>query len=285
VIVVLVLSFFLVLSGYVVSTLQSAGSTARFIQSLYLKQQAYHALTSLIPYILQGLKREDSSVDTLSDPWAFPFVVETEKGTLEINIYDEDRFFNLNYVGKSKTYREVFERLLTLLEISPGYADRLLAWIGESPSTFESEYPLKRAPMDSVHELRFIGMGEEELYGRTVGDVSYPGLLSLVTVHSSGKINVNTAPKYILMALDPRIDSTVADRIMEYRSSKPFKKVDDLVLVEGVSFDVLYRIRDMIDVKSTHFRIVATVKAGEEETTVELVYDRAGNRIVYREIY
>ncbi len=281
----LVLSFFLLLSGYVIATLQASHSTEKFIQSLYMKKQAYHALVSLLPYIIQGLRREDPSVDTLSDPWAFPFVVETEKGRLEVNIYDEERFLNINQIGKSRTYFEAFTRLLTLLEISPGYGERVLAWIGESPSVFESPYPIKRAPMDSIYELRFTGMGDEELYGRAVGKVSYPGLVDLLTVYSSGRININTAPKYVLMALDPRIDSSIADRIIEYRSSKPFKRVEDLVLVEGVSFDILYRIRDFIDVKSSTFRIRASVKTGEEETTFELVYDRASNRILYKEIF
>ncbi len=284
-IIALVLSFFVLLSGYVVTALYSANSTGRFVEKVYIKEQAYHALVSLLPYILQGLRKEDSSYDSLLDPWAMPFVVETEKGRLEVVIYDEDRFFNLNKVGDDRIYQAVFERLLRLLEISPGYTSRLLAWIGKEPQSFESEYPVKRAPLDSPQELRFIGMTKEDLYGRTVGDVSYPGLLSLVTTYSSGKININTAPKYILMALDPRIDSTVADRIIEYRRSKPFKRVNDLVLVEGVTFDILYRIQKIIDVKSSHFRIKATVKTGDVETTLEVIYDRNKNRVVYKRIY
>jgi len=139
--------------------------------------------------------------------------------------------------------------------------------------------------MDSPYELTYLGMDREDLYGRTVGDVSYPGLLSLVTTYSSGKINLNTAPKYVLMALDPEIDSALADRIMEFRMKKPFRNVKDLVLVEGVTFDILHRIRDVVDVKSTHFRIIITVSAGDRETTLELIYNRAEDRIVYKRIY
>ena len=284
-IVVLVLAFFLTLGGFVVSALQSASSAERFVREVYIKQQAYHVLTSILPYILNALRREDSSIDTLQDPWAFPFVVETEKGKLEVIVNDEDRFFNLNTVGDGKVQREIFERLLELLKISPGYSDRLLAWIGKEPPNFQSELPIKGAPMDSPYELKYLGMSEEDLYGREEGEVSYPGLLSLVTTYSSGKINVNTAPKYILMALDPRIDGPLADRIIEYRSSKPFKKVDDLVLVEDFTFDILHRIRNVVEVRSTTFRIRATVKSGDVETTLEVVYDRSKNRILYKRIY
>ena len=269
----------------VVSSFESTSSAGLYARKIYLKQQAYHALVSVLPYILEGLRREDQNVDTLLDPWATPFVIETEKGRLSIVIYDEDRFLNLNFLSKDRVYREVFERLLTLLEISPGYTERLLAWMGKGGIPYEDEFPIKGAPLDSPEELRYIGMTEEELYGKTVGDVTFPGILSLVTTYSSGRININTAPKYILMALDERIDETIADRIIEYRATKPFKKPKDLVLVEGINFDILYRIEKIIDVKSTHFRINATVKTGDVETTLEVIYDRAGGRIVYKRIY
>ncbi len=64
--------------------------------------------------------------------------METQRGRLEVVISDEERFFNLNTVGDGKLQREVFERLLTLLGISPRYAQRLLAWIGK-------EFPTSRA--------------------------------------------------------------------------------------------------------------------------------------------
>ncbi len=284
-VVALVIAFFLTLAGFVVSSLQSASSVGRFTEKVYIKQQSYHALVSLVPYILEAIRREDGSYDALSDTWTLPFVVETPRGRLEVVIYDEDRFFNLNSVGDSPAYRQVFERLLRLLDISTGYTDRLLSWIGKEPPNFSSKLPIKGKEMDSPYELAYIGMTREELYGRTQGGVEYPGVLSLVTTYSSKRINVNTAPKYVLMALDPKIDSTIADRIIEYRSGKPFRRINDLALVEGVDLDMVYRIGKVADVKSTHFRIVATVKTGDVETTLEVIYDRAKNKVVYKRIY
>ena len=283
--IVLVLSFFLALSMVVVSSFESTSSTGLYARKIYIKQQAYHALVSVLPYILEGLRREDQSFDSLLDPWTLPFEIETEKGKLSVVIYDEDRFLNLNFIHKDKVYREIFERLLTLLEISPGYSERVLAWIGKGGSFYGGEYPVKGSLMDSPEELRYIGMSDAELYGKTVGDVTFPGILSLVTTYSSGKININTAPKYILMALDPKIDDALAERIIEYRSAKPFRKPQDIVLVEGVSFDILYRIEKVIDIRSTHFRIIANLKTGDVETTLEVIYDRFGGRVVYKRIY
>ncbi len=283
-ILILVLSFFLILSAYVVSALNSVASAERFVNQIYLKQQAYHALTSLIPLIVQGLKEEDQSVDSLSDAWAMPLEVKTDKGTLTVTIYDEDRFFNLNYLLKDESYKRVFERLLTLLEIDTIYLDSVLTWLGKGYSSTQ-KYPSKGAEMDSPYELIYTGFSEEDLYGKEIGSITYPGLLSLVTTYSSGKININTAPKYIIMALDPAIDSALADRIISYRQSKPFKRVEDLILVEGVTLDILYRIEKIVDVKSSHFRVIVTLKSGDVETTLELIYDRNNDKIVYKRIY
>ena len=41
----------------------------------------------------------------------------------------------------------------------------------------------------------------------------------------------------------------------------------------------------MIDIKSTHFRIISNLKTGDVETTLEVIYDRSGGRVVYKRIY
>ena len=271
--IALVVGVFLTLSAYVVTSLNTSLHADRVVQRVYAKQRAYHALVSIVPYVLDALRKDKKDTDTLSDPWALPLVVETEEGELEIRIRDEDRFFNLNTVGRGETHGEVFGRLLELLGISPAYLHRVRDLIEE------------KGALLSPHELRHIGMGGEELYGRREGDVRYPGILELVTVWSSGRININTAPKYVLMALDPSIDETVAQRIMEYRASKPFKRVEDFVLVEGVTFDTLHRISSLIDVRSTHFRVELSVRNGDVETTLSVIYDRKRDRIVFGRIY
>jgi len=109
VVLALVLSFFLLLSGYVVSALQSATSARSFVESVYAKQQSYHVLVS---FVIKALRDEDAAVDTLLDPWTLPFEVETDRGKLTVTVYDEDRFLNLNYVESEGIYRRIFERLL-----------------------------------------------------------------------------------------------------------------------------------------------------------------------------
>ncbi len=282
-IVFLVLLFFLSSVYYAVDTYSSVRSLRNIVEELYFKQQAYHVFMSVLPVVLDILKKDDPSVDSLQDRWAYPLTFETQKGELNISIYDEERFLNLNYVD-DKAYGKFFERLLKLLHIDTSYERNLLAWEGKSDVSIDTKYPIKKALLDSKEELRWAGFKEEDLVGKTVGNEFYPGLFSLTTVFSSGKININTANAYILMALDPRIDQTLANRIIDRRAREPFRKVEDLLFVDGFNFDILYAIRDLVDVKSRYFHIVMDLKSGEHFSSFEVIYDRQEDRLVYKKL-
>ncbi len=279
----LALAFFIALSGYVVSSFQSASSTGIFIEEVYKKQQATHALVSVLPMVLQMLNMESSKVDTLHDPWAFPFKIETEKGELEVVIYDEDRFINLNMIA-SKPYEDIISRLFRLLGVEYSYLERLKIWTGVMPGEFKSEYPIKRARLSSKYELKYMGFPEKYLTGRLQGDEFVPGLYNLTTVYSSGKININTAPKHVLMALHEYIDESLADRIISYRGKNSFKKVEELVLVEGITFDMLHQFQNAVDVRSRVFHIEIKIKVGDVESRLDVIYDRNARRILYKEL-
>ncbi len=261
VLVLLVLSFFLVLAGYVVSALESVSSTAKVVGKVYAKQQGYHALVSVLPHITSALSEEDRSFDSLIDPWSFPLEVDTEEGSLRVVIVDEDRFLNLNKVAESQKVESALKRLFEMLNIDPSKVESL-------------KELLKRRKLRSLYDLEVAGFSMEEI----------SRLENFVTVFSRGKVNVNTAPREVLLALDPRMDPTVVERILERRTSKPFRRVEDLVLVDGVTFDTLYRIGDLIDVRSGVFRVEASVRVGDVETTAVLVYNRESGKILFKRI-
>ena len=67
---------------------------------------------------------------------------------------------------------------------------------------------------------------------------------------SAEKININTASSDDLTAL-PGIGKAYADRIVQYREKNgPFKKVEDLLNVQGIGEKTFERIRDRITVGS-----------------------------------
>lgn len=282
-IVLMALFIFLTSAYYVMSMYSSLKSANSAVQEVYAKEQAYHIFLSALPLALEAIKKDDPSYDSLQDVWAYTREFKTEKGELSISIYDEERFLNLNYVD-SGAYGKFFERLLNLLRIDPHYKENLLAWEGKTNRKIEAPYPIKGAPLDSKEELRYMGFKEEDLLGKTVGNDFFPGLESLTTVYSSGKININTAGKYILMALDPRIDEGLASKIIDRRNKEPFKRVEDLVLVDGFSFDILYVVRELVDVKSRYFHIVMDIRSGGFSSRFEAVYDRQNDKVVYKKL-
>ncbi len=256
------LGLFLSLGIYVSSSLESLFSARTTVEKVYAKQQGYHALVSLIPHLKEALRTEDMSFDSLLDPWAFPFEVETERGILKVEIRDEDRFINVARAVSEPKLERALRRLFSKVGVDPSKVDLIKRWA-------------KRRKIRSLYDLLRMGFTEEE-FSRVKG---------FLTLWSFGKVNVNTAPEEVLTSLDEELDEVVVERILRRRSKEPFRRVEDLVLVDGVTFDTLYRIRDLIDVSSRVFRIEATVKVGDVETTLVLIYDRVSGRILYKKVY
>jgi comEA protein len=65
---------------------------------------------------------------------------------------------------------------------------------------------------------------------------------------TKGKININTAPASELESL-PRIGPKVAQRIVDYRTKNGnFKKVEEIMKVQGIGEKVYEQIKDLITV-------------------------------------
>ncbi|HRD01528.1 MAG TPA: ComEA family DNA-binding protein [Candidatus Saccharicenans sp.] len=63
-----------------------------------------------------------------------------------------------------------------------------------------------------------------------------------------GKVNINTASLAELESL-PRIGPKVAQRILDYRTQNgPFKKVEDLMKVQGIGEKIFNQLKDRITV-------------------------------------
>jgi general secretion pathway protein K len=282
-IIIVVLMAFLMMSFYVIDSYQSSISTNNYVQSVYGKVQALYiadAGFNLAKYILDN---DDQSIDSLHDKWTLPFNYSQNNIKVSITIYDENRYINLNLAG-DPGYVKIVDNLFKNLMISPEKERNLLVWLGRQEGTLQTGYPVKKAPMDSLYELILIGFKDEDLNGKLVGKDFYPGLIGTSTVYTNGKININTAPLWVLKSLDERIDDNLAQKIIEKRSKEPFKQIKDLILVDGFTFDMLYKIQNYIDVKSDIFHVVVNVGVGSTELKVDYVYDRAGKRIIYKEI-
>ncbi len=217
-------------------------------------------------------------------------VIPEGDGVLTIQIVDEEGKFPANSIvfQNGETHDKMYAAYLRLVEaagFSDDLADTLADWIdiddeprpmGAETYDYYSEldppYSAKNAPLDSVDEMMLIKGYTQQVYGK---------LSPLVTVYSDGLININTAPREVLMALSRDITAELADRAIEYRNNTPFQNTADIRNVSG--FETIgFSLQDKITVKSGVFRIYSRAKVGEGIRDVEAVVTTSnGGHVLY----
>ncbi|GFE59469.1 type II secretion system minor pseudopilin GspK [Geobacter sp. AOG2] len=227
---------------------------------------------------------------SLSDTWAAPFKQEDETGRIEITVTEESGKINLNaLVNPDNTVKEetlnILKRLGTPLQIPESAWNALADWIDTDDLPVsggsESPYYLSLSPPYSAHNGRLTTVNELTLVkGFTPEMVAK--LAPFVTIYAdqpgslvaqSVRVNVNTAPKEVIMALDSDIDEGLAERVIEERNRLPFTNSDTPgSRVNNSLFDNLPS-RDKVTLiyKGTLFRITARGFVKDAARTVEAV--------------
>jgi general secretion pathway protein K len=245
---------------------------------------------------------EDNNYDTLDEIWSRPVPpIDLGEGTIGIVVEDEERKININRLvlpnGNAPDDQKlaVFRRLLEILEIDPLLADAVVDWIdnddtprvGSAESAFYLSRPFpyqaKNDFLDTVDELRLV---------RGVTPKVFEQLRPFVSVHSSGKVNLNTAPKQVIMALSAgqdaadagEITEAGADEIIEYRKEKPFQKIEEIRNVSPFLSDLYQktRFRDLLEVRGTAFHVRSAGEVAGTVRTIDAVGIRTGNTIHWR---
>lgn len=248
-------------------------------RAIYVGRSAITAATRLLP---------KEGPHTLLDPWAFELPLDVDGRMVTIRIIDEERFFNPNYCAEGASPEasdrvKALRRIFTLVDQDPNVANAVVDWIDADANRTEpngaeaTDYPdrpCKNAPIDSVDELAFVkGVTARMMNGEDRPEHKSPGLRDLLTAWSNGKVNVNTAPLGVLQSLSQGLDENVARAIMDYRTLKPFHRLEDLLDVPGFTPDRLYDFKKIATVDSGTWRIEATVVtgAGPDASRVKVV--------------
>jgi len=102
------------------------------------------------------------------------------------------------------------------------------------------------------------------------------GIKDFVTVHSA-KINVNSASFDVLMTI-PEMTPSVAQALIEKRKRTPFKSLEEIKDISGISQDIYNQIVSKAGVSSDHFKVGITAvsrKSGSLRQIVAVI-DRSG---------
>ena len=177
-------------------------------------------------------------------------------GRYVFRLFNESGKINLNTMsGRSGV---ILNNLLVNLGIAKETADiivdSILDWIdtddlhrlnGAESDYYQSlpnPYKAKNGRLDTLEELLLIkGMSPDILFGTK----EQKGLINFVTIYSSSRrLNINAAPKEVLMAL-PGITEDIVNRIIEQRESVEFKSVQEIQAITGVNYPAIARFVDM----------------------------------------
>ncbi len=172
------------------------------------------------------LKKPDADPDTDSfkEPWAsktFLRNISLGDGFFDVAIVDEERKININTadVGLLKTF---FKVSLDCSDVdAEQIADAIVDWRDQDAGSLaegaednfyaglEHPYDCKDAPFAYIDELLLV---------RGITATIYESVKDYLTVFGSGAININTAPRIILLALG--LDEKLADKLLAYRAGE-----------------------------------------------------------------
>ncbi len=250
-----------------------------FVSNLNLKKTedfkdytiAYHAAVSATKIALKFLEQDRNGFDGEGDDWASPFSYNYRGIFVSLKISDECGKLNVNRLTDPLIYR-MGERLMENLEmedIIPAVKD----WIdsddypedGGAESFYYEAFGYKpsNTAMRSIYEL---------LYVKGVDEKTFKKLKNFLTVYGDGKINVNSAPKEVLLSLGDDMNEEAVNSIIQNR---PIKDIAVLKTLPGFDEGLYFKIKPRITNRCEFFRIEASASYGDVTVTIEAYSDRS----------
>lgn len=170
------------------------------------------------------------------------YEAKDKKQTL-YGLQDEQSKYNINEIRKdvenrSAEYKRLLKNVLdtSVTSNTDVLADTFIDWIdsdevsrskGKEKEEYEDGIEAKNAPLDRLKELLMI-----DGYNSAIVEQ----LSNYVTVYGDGKINLNTAPKEVFLALG--LSEAIAQDIFDYRNGKdgvPGTEDDDVIETENLA--------------------------------------------------
>lgn len=224
--------------------------------------------------VIEIFYRKNNPQADNSDIWrkdGTPYRVDTDNGDCLVSITDESGKVDINRAPEV-ILKGLFRGFGLEEEDADIVVDSILDWKdiddlhrlhgAESDyyMSLPNPYKAKDAGFETLEELIMIrGITPEILYG----DVGKRGVIDLLTLHSNtGKINPNTAPREVLLAI-PGITSEIADAIIINRGNHELT-ITEMGEILGQSYSLAHPYVSLSD--AGIFTIDALGYKGSEET-------------------
>ncbi|HEY6838179.1 MAG TPA: type II secretion system minor pseudopilin GspK [Geobacteraceae bacterium] len=232
---------------------------------------------------------------TLADQWAKPLNLEDERGKITVTIEEESAKLDLNKMAPATGdldsagfYYATAVALVKKLGLSTDLWDALADWVDTNDEphpggaessyyvTLKPPYAARNAPLDSVEELGLVKGFTGEVMAKLLPFVTVYGESS--STMAAAPVNINTAPKELLASLQvgsTAMTDSLAEQVIEYRKTTPFKNPQDLANVPGMGA-VAIGLQTYVTTKGSVFRIRSEARVRETRRVVEAVVRMSG---------
>ena len=234
---------------------------------------------------------------------SYPDVTIQSSDAKYYGVLDEESKININTADKLVLNRIVSETLSLDDNSAEKIAEAIYDWRQQGDSEikgFSSDdyysnlkfpYPKKSLPFELPDELLLI---------KGMDQAKYEILRNYVTVYGSGQVNINTAPKKVLMALG--LDETIADKVLAVRRGTDgvdntsddhiFYRTFDIAAevaaglkLEDQEMRVIDQLnkRNLLTINSSYYtvRCLGFLDGSSDQRKIVLTFNSTDNRIVY----
>ncbi len=259
------------------------------------REAAYRRLADSGTEVARGILREPEAktFDFWGERWNDTVGFTLSEGeSAEVTVVDESGKINLVRGASSPQEQERLVRSIGrvfeyLRRHEPGRTEelrdveaRLIGRLGLLAPK-KGEEPRKPDPLVTLDGLREAGVSLRQIWGDG-------GLWRYFTCFGDGKVNINTALRPVLYALDDEIDVGLAGRIAAWRGDatgkrgiyRPFEDPKDLQMVDGMvvrstvdgksttARNLYSKIQSRVSTRSTCFSVRVDCRVGERSRTV-----------------
>lgn len=259
-------------------------------------------------WVKKGLKAdlENNQTDHLNEEWAQPLLpVDFEGGLVSGEMRDLQGQLNLNNILETDSAKQVFwrsalQRVLQqqlvnnqVIRDFQGFGDVLHDWVDadDEPRDFGAEsanYLLQQPAYRAANQPLVMVSELQKLQGlQNLTDVEVYALTKWLTaLPSSTAVNINTAPKEVLMALTDWLSESVAEQWILQRTTKPAEEIAEFTnfLITATGFEKT-EIENafpngVLAVQSNYFLLDAQIDYGQVKQVVSSIFYRKESSVV-----
>jgi general secretion pathway protein K len=291
----------------------------RRTENILHSEQAYVYALAAEEWARQVLAHDqDKNVDYEGEDWATLLPpIPVPGGSIQGGIKDATAAFPINDVvdaggQKREPYRKALQRLIdTVLadSFSPDLANAVLDWVdpdqnvsaggAEDNDYLNLKVPYRAAngPIASVSELRLINNLSADDYAKLVPHDGRAPFINALPIDTP--ININTAPKEVIMSLHNKIDEQMANDIIKEREDAIKKNQAPYTDVKKFTDEIKDRIfgvnptdkaikkqkndfkfdASLLSVGSQYFEVTAIANIGRTEVQLHSLLKRDGNTV------